>query len=58
MAPVIEPFSTAPTEVFHFHKAVLRTNWKLWMDNNSERYHSMLHSLNRKRLPWCSEKPR
>jgi methanesulfonate monooxygenase subunit alpha len=38
--------------VFHFHKAVLRTNWKLWMDNNSERYHSMIHSLNRKTLPW------
>ncbi len=52
MAPVLEPLSAVPMEVFHFHKAVLRTNWKLWMDNNSERYHSMIHSLNRKTLPW------
>ena len=39
-------------EVFHFHKAMLKTNWKLWQDNNSERYHAMLHVANRKTLPW------
>lgn len=43
---------TAPLEVFHFHKAVLNTNWKLWQDNNSERYHAMLHVANRKTMPW------
>jgi methanesulfonate monooxygenase large subunit len=52
MGSVLEPLGTVPMEVFHFHKAVVRTNWKLWMDNNSERYHSMLHVLNRKTLPW------
>lgn len=48
----LEPMSTVPLEVFHFHKAVLRTNWKLWQDNNSERYHAMLHVANRKTMPW------
>ena len=48
----LEPLGTVPMEVFHFHKAVLKTNWKLWQDNNSERYHSMLHVANRKTLPW------
>ena len=48
----LEALGTIPLEVFHFHKAVLRTNWKLWQDNNSERYHSMLHVANRKTMPW------
>jgi methanesulfonate monooxygenase large subunit len=48
----LEALGTVPMEVFHFHKAVLRTNWKLWQDNNSERYHAMLHVANRKTLPW------
>ena len=47
---------TVPLEVFHFHKAVLKTNWKLWQDNNSERYHSMLHASNRISLPWVMGK--
>jgi phenylpropionate dioxygenase-like ring-hydroxylating dioxygenase large terminal subunit len=51
-AGFLEPLGTVPMEVFHFHKAVLRTNWKLWQDNNSERYHSMLHASNRTTLPW------
>ncbi len=48
----LEPLGTVPMEVFHFHKAILKTNWKLWQDNNSERYHAMLHVANRKTLPW------
>jgi phenylpropionate dioxygenase-like ring-hydroxylating dioxygenase large terminal subunit len=48
----LEALGTVPMEVFHFHKAVLHTNWKLWQDNNSERYHAMLHVANRKTLPW------
>jgi methanesulfonate monooxygenase large subunit len=48
----LEPLGSVPMEIFHFHKAVLRTNWKLWQDNNSERYHSMLHASNRRTLPW------
>ena len=35
-------------EVFHYHRAEIRTNWKLWVDNNSEQYHEYLHVLNRK----------
>jgi methanesulfonate monooxygenase subunit alpha len=48
----LEPLGAVPLEAFHFHKAVLRANWKLWQDNNSERYHSMLHASNRKTMPW------
>ncbi len=35
-------------EVFHYHRAEVRTNWKLWVDNNSEIYHDLMHVLNRK----------
>ena len=38
----------AELEVFHYHRAEIRTNWKLWVDNNSEQYHEYLHILNRK----------
>ena len=37
-----------PLEVFHYHRAEFRANWKLWVDNNSEQYHEFLHVLNRK----------
>lgn len=37
-----------PLEVFHYHRAEFRSNWKLWVDNNSEQYHEYLHVLNRK----------
>lgn len=47
-----KPLGTVPLETFHFHKAVLRTNWKLWNDNNSERYHAILHAANRITMPW------
>ena len=35
-------------EVFHYHRAEIATNWKLWVDNNSEQYHEYLHILYRK----------
>ena len=50
--PLIQPLGTVPMETFQFHKAIVLTNWKLWQDNNSERYHSMLHAINRLTLPW------
>jgi methanesulfonate monooxygenase large subunit len=34
-------------EVFHHHKAVVRTNFKLWHDTNSEFYHDYMHHFNR-----------
>ena len=34
-------------EVFHYHKAVVNTNYKLWHDTNSEFYHDFLHYFNR-----------
>jgi len=54
--PIIEPLNSAELEVFHFHRADIQTNWKLWQDNNSERYHSMLHVINRKTQPWVKGK--
>ncbi|MBP8286418.1 MAG: aromatic ring-hydroxylating dioxygenase subunit alpha [Rhodoferax sp.] len=35
-------------EVFHYHRAIINTNWKLFVDNNSELYHEFLHVLNRR----------
>ena len=54
--PIMEPLSAKKLEVFHFHRADVKTNWKLWQDNNSERYHSMLHVINRKTQPWVKGK--
>ena len=34
-------------EVFHYHKAVIPTNYKLWHDTNSEFYHDFMHYFNR-----------
>jgi len=34
-------------EVFHYHKAVINTNYKLWHDTNSEFYHDFMHYFNR-----------
>ena len=56
MAPLMDPLGGEPLDVFHFHKADIATNWKLWQDNNSERYHSMLHVINRKTQPWVKGK--
>lgn len=56
VTPFLQPLGTVPLEVFHFHKAIIDTNWKLWQDNGSERYHSFLHAINRKTLPWVTEK--
>ena len=43
-----EPLITEELEVFHYSQAILKTNWKLWNDNNSESYHNLLHVLNRR----------
>src|SRR6266487_934352 len=44
---ILEPYMQEPMEVFHFHKAHVRTNFKLWHDTNSEFYHDFLHYFNR-----------
>ncbi|WP_395665561.1 aromatic ring-hydroxylating dioxygenase subunit alpha [Methylocella sp.] len=36
-----------PLEVFHYHKAIIDTNYKLWHDTNSEFYHDYMHYHNR-----------
>jgi phenylpropionate dioxygenase-like ring-hydroxylating dioxygenase large terminal subunit len=54
MAPLMAPLATVKLDVFHFHKGEVATNWKLWQDNNSERYHALLHAINRKTMPWVT----
>jgi len=36
-----------PLEVFHHHKAIVKTNYKLWHETNSEFYHDYMHHFNR-----------
>jgi methanesulfonate monooxygenase large subunit len=43
----LEPFMTMPLEIFHYHRAVVNTNFKLWHDTNSEFYHDYMHYYNR-----------
>jgi len=56
MAPLMAPLAGVKLDVFHFHKGEVATNWKLWQDNNSERYHALLHAINRKTMPWVTGK--
>jgi len=44
---MLEPNMREPMEVFHYHKALVHTNFKLWHDTNSEFYHDFLHYFNR-----------
>ncbi len=38
---------TVPLEVFHYHSTTLETNWKNWVELNTEIYHEYLHYINR-----------
>ena len=42
-----DAIDTEPLEVFHYHKAIIQTNYKLWHDTNSEFYHDYMHYHNR-----------
>ena len=42
-----DAIDTEEMEVFHYHKAVIDTNYKLWHDTNSEFYHDFMHYFNR-----------
>lgn len=38
---------SVPMDVFHYHQAVIDTNYKLWHDTNRELYHDYMHYHNR-----------
>ena len=42
---IADAIDTEEMEVFHYHKAVIDTNYKLWHDTNSEFYHDFMHYL-------------
>jgi len=44
---IIDAIDAEPLEVFHYHKAIIDTNYKLWHDTNSEFYHDFMHYFNR-----------
>lgn len=44
---ITDAIDTEEMEVFHYHKAVIDTNYKLWHDTNSEFYHDFMHYFNR-----------
>ena len=44
---IADAIDTEEMEVFHYHKAVINTNYKLWHDTNSEFYHDFMHYFNR-----------
>ncbi len=44
---ISDAIDTEELEVFHYHKAVIDTNYKLWHDTNSEFYHDFMHYHNR-----------
>jgi methanesulfonate monooxygenase large subunit len=41
------PLSAEPLEVILYHRAIVKTNFKLWHDTNSELYHDFVHYHNR-----------
>ncbi|HUH85497.1 MAG TPA: aromatic ring-hydroxylating dioxygenase subunit alpha [Stellaceae bacterium] len=42
-----EELESEPLDIFHYHKAFIRSNYKLWHDTNSEFYHDYMHYFNR-----------
>lgn len=44
---MLDEHLSMPLEVFHYHKAIVDTNYKLWHDTNSEFYHDYMHYFNR-----------
>ena len=44
---ITDAVETEELEVFHYHKAIIDTNYKLWHDTNSEFYHDFMHYFNR-----------
>lgn len=44
---ILPHLEAEPLEIFHHHKAVVRTNYKLWHETNSEFYHDYMHHFNR-----------
>tara|TARA_B100001057_G_scaffold442627_1_gene478144 strand:+ start:133 stop:1191 length:1059 start_codon:yes stop_codon:yes gene_type:complete len=44
---ISDAIDTEELEIFHYHKAVIPTNYKLWHDTNSEFYHDFMHYFNR-----------
>jgi methanesulfonate monooxygenase large subunit len=44
---IADAIDTEELEVFHYHKAIIPTNYKLWHDTNSEFYHDFMHYFNR-----------
>ena len=42
-----EAIEAEPLEIFHYHKAIIGCNYKLWHDTNSEFYHDYMHYHNR-----------
>ena len=44
---ILPHLEAEPLEVFHHHKAVVQTNYKLWHETNSEFYHDYMHHFNR-----------
>lgn len=42
-----EVLGTQDLEVFHYHKATVKANWKQWHETNMELYHEYLHVVNR-----------
>lgn len=43
----LEEMLAQPLEIFHYHRAVVKGNFKLWHDTNSELYHDYMHYHNR-----------
>jgi methanesulfonate monooxygenase large subunit len=44
---MVQELDTEPLDVFHYHKAIIPSNYKLWHDTNSEFYHDYMHYFNR-----------
>ena len=44
---LIDPMGTHPMEVFHFHRVLMKANWKQWHETNMELYHEWGHVVNR-----------
>ena len=44
---MIETLDGQPLELFHYHRTIVNSNWKSWIEVGREIYHEFLHVVNR-----------
>ena len=48
LSPFEKTLDNEDIEVFHYNRAIIKSNWKAWQETNLDLYHEWMHVLLRK----------